>query len=344
MTGGTGFVGAHSVAAIVGSGHQVRLVVRDEARVEPALAPLGVPLDAVDTTGADVTDERAMRRALKGTDAVLHAAAVYSFDRRRHAAMARTNARGTEVTLEAAGRAGADPIVHVSTVGALYPSPHGPVHAGSPVGRPRERYMASKAAAEAVARGLQERGAPVVITYPPPLLGPDDPHLGDQNARLRDLLRGLMPMWPGGGFPLGDVRDTARLHAEVLRRAEPGRNRLFGPGRHVSTRRYVQTVREATGRALPALFLPARAMLPAARLTDQVQRVWPWHIPAEYGAAYACAVSAPVDEGADRLGIDGRPLAETVRDAVRWLHRQGHLSGRQAGRAARSAGASAKRL
>ncbi|NHW87804.1 hypothetical protein, partial [Escherichia coli] len=81
----------------------------------------------------------------------------------------------------------------------------------------------------------QAEGAPVVISYPPALLGPDDPKLGDQNARLRYLLRGLMPMWPTGGFPVGDVRDVAALHATLAAGTIQG-NRHFGPGRHLSTR------------------------------------------------------------------------------------------------------------
>ncbi|WP_248964383.1 NAD-dependent epimerase/dehydratase family protein [Sphaerisporangium perillae] len=36
VTGGTGFVGAHSVAAIVRKGHRVRMLVRDTAKAGPA--------------------------------------------------------------------------------------------------------------------------------------------------------------------------------------------------------------------------------------------------------------------------------------------------------------------
>jgi dihydroflavonol-4-reductase len=42
VTGGTGFVGSHTVAALTAVGHEVRLLVRSADRSEPALAPLGV--------------------------------------------------------------------------------------------------------------------------------------------------------------------------------------------------------------------------------------------------------------------------------------------------------------
>jgi hypothetical protein len=41
VTGGTGFVGSHSVAALLAQGHDVRLLVRSPARIAPALEPLG---------------------------------------------------------------------------------------------------------------------------------------------------------------------------------------------------------------------------------------------------------------------------------------------------------------
>ncbi|MEY9211864.1 NAD-dependent epimerase/dehydratase family protein [Thermobifida halotolerans] len=331
VTGGTGFVGAHSVAEIVRAGHRVRLLVRSPDGVDRALDPLGVDRDAVEAVVGDATDGAAVASALRGADAVLHAASVYSFDSRRRAEIRRTNERSTRVVLEAARRAGADPIVHVSTFGALLPARGGVIGPDSPVGSPRETYLASKAAAERVARRHQREGAPVVITYPPALLGPHSPRLGDQAARVRDVLRGLMPVWPLGGFPVGDVRDTARLHAALLTAPRHGRNRHFGPGRLLSTPQYLRVLREVTGRALPALFLPARLMLPVGRCADLLQRVWPWHIPAEYGAVYTCARAAWPEGAVGTHGIGARPVAETLADTVRWLYDEGHLTARQAG-------------
>lgn len=333
VTGGTGFVGAHSVAAITQAGHQVRLLVRDRSTVESALTPLGVDAGAVDVVDGDVLDRSAVSRLVRGAGAVLHAASVYSFDSRRHAAMRATNVAGTEVVLDAARAAGVGRVVYVSSVGALFPSPRRDLGPDSPVGRPREAYLASKAGAEVVARRHQAAGAPVVITYPPALVGPHDPKLGDQNTRLRNALRGLMPIWPTGGLPIGDVRDTAALHASLLDR-EPAGNRHFGPGHYLTTREYVRALREVTGRTLPTVYLPARAMLPLGLLTTLVQRVWPWHIPAEYGAIYTCACAVRVGGRAGTGGIAARPVTETFADTVRWLHGAGHLSASAAGSAA----------
>ena len=344
VTGGTGFIGAHSVSEIVRAGHRVRLLVREPARVARALDPLGVDASGIEHVVGEVTDASAVARAVAGCDAVLHGASVFSLDTREHGRMRAVNARGTEVVLAAARTAGADPIVYVSSFGALVPSTDDPLTPASPVGAPRETYLATKAEAETIARRHQAEGAPVVITYPMGTLGPHDPHLGDQTARLRNALRGLMPLWPLGGLPVGDVRDVARLHAAVLRPGA-GPRRFMGPGRYVSTRDYIRTLRRVTGRALPTGYLPARAMLPVGALAGLVQHIVPVHIPAEYGAIYVCAVSRPVDTSAtdDLLGGPARPLEVTLADAVRWLHAAGHVSRRLAGAAAvpEAAGAAA---
>ena len=61
VTGGTGFVGAHSVAAVLRAGHRVRLLVRDEGTVERALAPLGVDTGALDDRDADAAPREKVR-------------------------------------------------------------------------------------------------------------------------------------------------------------------------------------------------------------------------------------------------------------------------------------------
>jgi nucleoside-diphosphate-sugar epimerase len=331
VTGGTGFVGSHTVAALLRDGHRIRLLVRDKSAVGPALAPHGIHPDQVETAAADVRDRAAVLAALRGADAVLHAASVYSFDVRRAAEMREVNRLGTEVVLGAAREAGAGRIVHVSSIVSLYPPPGGILTTDTPVGRPRDVYMATKAAAEEVARRHQAEGAPVTIVYPPALFGPHDPHLGDQVSRVRDALRGLMPIWPLGGYPVGDVRDAAALHTALLT-GPAGGGRYFGPHHNLSTRQYIATLRQVTGRRLPTVYLPGRAMLPVGRLADLAQRVWPWHIPAEYGAVYTCAVDARIADDAPTYGIRPRPVRETMADTVEWLRAAGRLTARQAGR------------
>ncbi|HEX3965535.1 MAG TPA: NAD-dependent epimerase/dehydratase family protein [Trebonia sp.] len=107
--------------------------------------------------------------------------------------------------------------VYVSTIGVFLPVTGPALTAGTPVGAGFGPYSRSKIAAERVARGCQQAGSPVVITYPAVVQGPHDPHVGDSVRFVRDLLRGRLPVLPRGRLSFVDVRDVGALHAAVLR-------------------------------------------------------------------------------------------------------------------------------
>jgi len=124
ITGGTGLVGCHTAAALIAKGHAVRLLVRDPARIPEVFGPLGI--DAVDPAVGDVTDRCAVATALTGCDAAVHAAALFSMDRRRAEEVQFTNVVGSQIVLGTAAELGLDPIVHLSSTSALFP-PDGPL-------------------------------------------------------------------------------------------------------------------------------------------------------------------------------------------------------------------------
>jgi nucleoside-diphosphate-sugar epimerase len=338
VTGGTGFVGCHTVAALVAAGHEPRLLVRSPDRVAPALGPVGVDPAAVETVVGDVTDAAGVRRAAAGCDAALHAAAVWTLDPRRAGEIARVNAPGARIVLRTAAEAGLDPIVHVSSYAALLPRRSDRLLDGdSPVGAPPVPYAASKAAAEAVARGLQDEGAPVAITYPGMVWGPHDPHLGETSRLALQVLGGRLPLLPPGTIPVSDVRDVAAAHAAL---AAPGR----GAGRYPvagGNRRVVDVMRctvGVTGRRLPIATVPAPLAAASGAVGDALGRLGVSLVPSREGS-WLAAQDGPLDASgtARELGLAFRPPEQSIRDTVRWLHRAGHLDARRAGALAEAA-------
>jgi dihydroflavonol-4-reductase len=330
VTGGTGFLGSHTVAALIAAGHEIRLLVRTADRIEPALRPLGVTAP-VDHVVGDVTDLNSVARALAGCDAVVHAAAVYTLDSRSHRDIDRTNVAGAATVLRAAVEHGCDPVVHVSSTTALMRRGL-TVTPDSPLSGTHGRYAASKAGSEAVARALQEDGAPVVIVQPGAVFGPDDPHLGEGSRGLRDILRGKYPMWPSGGYHTVDVRDVAEVHAAALT-AGRGPRRYLVPGQFVDGRTMFSTLSALTGRRLSPVIVPATVILPLAWAASKVQRVMPFRLPMVYEGALLNSYAATCDDSRVRqeFGILPRPLEETYRDTVRWLYHGGHITAQQAG-------------
>jgi dihydroflavonol-4-reductase len=336
VTGGTGFVGSHTVAALIKAGHEVRLLVRDRRRVAPAVAPLGLQAGDLDTVVGDVTDPAAVDQAVRDCEAVVHAGSVLSLDSRDAGRIRQVNVRGTDLVLGTAHWAGLDPIVYVSSMVALLPPGGQTLTPDSPVGHPPGPYLGSKAEAERVARRHQEAGAPVVITYPGAVYGPHDPHLGDGLRRLRNVLKGRVPIAPSGGYATMDVRDVAAVHAAVL---EPGRGprRYLAGGTFVGFAEVVARLGAVTGRRrLRAVTVPAGMLLPPARAVGLVQRIVPVHIPFEFEAVYFCWCAARSDDTRTRtkLRVAPRDIRVTLADSVRWLFEQGHISRRQAGQLA----------
>ena len=171
VTGGTGFVGSHAVAALHADGHELRLLARYTGAGSRAARRARTRSRGRGLPGRHHTRMRSAQRCTR-CDAVVHAAAVVGIDGAKAAAARTTNERGARNVLGAAVELGADPIVYVSSISALF-GPRGPVLLTSqtPVASATSPYSASKAACERYARQLQEAGHPVVCIYPGGILG-----------------------------------------------------------------------------------------------------------------------------------------------------------------------------
>src|SRR5262245_27138737 len=107
VTGGSGFIGATVVDALVDAGHRVRVV-----------DPRPPDRDDVDWLPVDVLDLDALTGALEGSGPVFHLAAMADVNDvlAQPARAAEVNVVGTVNTLEAARRADAGRVVLASTV------------------------------------------------------------------------------------------------------------------------------------------------------------------------------------------------------------------------------------
>ncbi|RNM15054.1 NAD-dependent epimerase/dehydratase family protein [Nocardioides pocheonensis] len=331
VTGGTGFVGGHVVAALVAAGHDVRMLVRRPEQVPTTLGPLGVEVG--DVVSGDVLDRASVERALDGCDAVVHAAAVFSLDPRRTGEVLTTNERATELVLGGAVERGLDPVVHVSSTVALVR--HGGTTPDLPLGDLDLPYARSKIASERVARRLQDAGAPVTCVYPGGVLGPHDPYLGTIAELMLWIASGRLPVFPSGRMHYVDVRDVAAVVAATM---EPGRGprRYVVPGWQLDGDALYGAVRRVTGRRRPHAEPPRAVLVAFARLFDRVNRVLPphLHLPGDPESMELMARETAFDTSGTTadLGVSARPLDDSVRDTLLALAEQGRLRRRHLGR------------
>ena len=335
VTGGTGFTGSHSARALLAAGHSVRLLVRDEAKLRRIYEPLGIEIR--DFVVGDMTDPAAVEKALAGCDAVLHAAALVEMRRAGARGMQETNARGVDLVVGGAARRGLPSIAYVSSLSIFFVPGGPPISPELPIAPGTTAYARSKASSEAFVRGLQEQGAPVRISYPAGIIGPDDPghpSMSDANHALYSFFRET-GVDTSGYFQVVDVRDVAALHVRLLELPE-GAHRYAAAGEPLRWREVYDLIDRLTGERLRRIRVPGAVMRAAGSAGDVVKRVWDFSFPLtrdsmEFATRWPGADASRTQQ---ELGLPFRSAEESYRDALRWMHRAGHLSARQVGRIA----------
>jgi len=322
LTGGTGFLGRTVARPLAARGHALRVLARPTSRLE------GLP-EGVEVAAGDVTDPRSMTSAASGCDAVLHAAALVKIwvpDPSRFEAV---NVGGLVNALAAARAAGAR-LVYTSSFMALGPSGKGALDAERPHPGPsfRNLYESTKARADTLAREAGTGGQDVVTVYPGVIYGPGDMTEGNIVARLiADHLNGRLPALVGPGdrrWSYVFVEDVAEGHALALEKGLSGDRFVLG-GENATLAQVFDLVREIAGVPPPRLRIPYGA----ASVLGRAQWLWaettghpPQLTHGEVGIfleEWACDSTR-----AERaLGYEWRPLAEGLRETVRWLRDQG---------------------
>ncbi len=190
--GGSGFLGRHTVRALVKAGHRVRVAVR-----RPVLANYLIPMGQVgqiQLVKCDARDAQQVARALEGAQAAVNlVGALYGDLEERHVEAAANVA-------DAARAAGIATLVHVSAIGA---DPQAP-----------SRYAGTKGEGEAKVRAAF---ADAAILRPSILFGPEDRFFN----KFAGLAR-LVPALPliGGGHTRFQPLFVGDAAAAVLRCVE----------------------------------------------------------------------------------------------------------------------------
>ena len=257
LTGGTGFVGRHLVAALVGPGRTgpkaLRCLVRDPSRAAH-LAESGVEL-----VRGDVTDPASVAEAIDGaTEAVIHLVGILAEP--RGSSFSKIHVEGTRNVVEACLARGVERYLHVSALGT----------------RPdaRSEYHRTKWEAEEIIRAS---GLAYTIFRPSVIFGPEDKFT---NLFARVLRRVPVVVIPGSGKNLFQpvyVDDVAGAIAGSLDMDETaGRVFELGGPRAFTFDETMDEIARALGRRAPLkIHVPMALMRVGAALAEAALPVPP---------------------------------------------------------------------
>ncbi len=266
VTGGTGFLGAHTIARLLRDGHTIRTTIRNLSRSGGVLQMLRTAEapnpDSVSFFAADLTKDDGWAEAVVGADYVIHIASPFPGARPKDENELIVPARdGALRVLRAARDTGVKRVVLTSSFAAVgygygktdrvFTEADWTKLDGSDV----TPYIKSKAIAERAAWefvGTQGKGLELTVVNPVgifgPILGPD---FSSSINIIRTMLNGGMRVAPPMFTNVVDVRDAADLHVRAMTAPNAAGQRFLAlsSGEPVSFRQMAAALRTGLGEA-----------------------------------------------------------------------------------------------
>ena len=337
ITGATGMVGAHTTMELLRAGHSVRLLVRNRDKANNYFAAHGITID--DYVVGDMRDAETVRRGLAGCDALLHAAAVVGIDKSQADLIYRSNMEALRAVIDTAVDVGVPNIIYVSSIGALCNNNRvvkTPTidESAALFDQSTDAYRRSKTDCEHYVRALQEKGAPIQITYPTAIIGPDDPGLSESNFGLQRFLTQMVPQC-SSGLQIIDARDLAIAHRLLIERgvlANRTQARYLIGGHFCSWPEMGRLIDQAMGKRMFKFWMPDSWWFFFGKLLDQLKKIVPVDFPLTEEVAYlvTCWTPASSAKAQAELGLTFRPVEQTLQDTIAWMYRSGYLKGKPA--------------
>lgn len=261
VTGATGFLGHHLLAALRAASWEVVALCRPGTDTQALEQP------AVRWVSADLGAGRHVREAMPpNVDAVFHAAYNMSLWRGDAEEQTRLNVFGTRNLVRAALETRARRFIHSSSILA-YGLHGGTISEDTPSRATRTPINLIRSFAHGereVRRGLRQ-GLDAVILNPAHMLGAHDLHAWGRIIRLIQQRRIIAA--PAGGGSFCHVEAVAQAHIEAVTRGRTGHNYLLG-GVDLTYVRFLKMVGAALRRPTLSKPMPGRVLSGYARLQE----------------------------------------------------------------------------
>lgn len=313
VIGGTGFLGRHTVHALLDAGHSVRVFSRRGWPVSD---------DRIDEVTGSILKDEDLKKAVEGMDAVMHLAGQVSRDPEDSGWLMRLHVEGTRKVMSTCKDAEISRIIYMSTSGTIGVSTDPEAIATEENIYPTDLvrtwpyYLSKIYAEEEALRWHRAEGLPIVILNPTLLLGPGDED-SSSTGDVERFLKGQLPVTARGGMSFVDVRDVALASVSALTRGEVGERYLLG-GCNVPLNDFFKDLARMSGRPAPLFSAPDSVSKWGAGLLSRLENLGLKSLPVTRidmeMARHGWYISSEKAQAA--LGFEPRDPAETLRDTI----------------------------
>ncbi len=275
ITGGAGFLGLHTIDALLKRGAKVRVLDNFMCSSKHALDPIRKKIEFI---RGDVRDPRAVKEAVRNVEVVFHFAAIRSVVKTVEDPLVahQVNSTGALLLLEYSKQAGARHFVFTST-SAVYGASAAPFQKEEAPLKPMSPYGVAKLAAENYARYyFFEKKFPTtsvrIFNVYGPRQNPESKYSLAVPGILSKIRRGERPGIDGTGEQTRDfvyISDVLDALFKIVGNPKAyGKVYNLGSGQAVSINRIAQTLLKLTGSNLKSLHGPRRPGDPERTCAD----------------------------------------------------------------------------
>jgi dihydroflavonol-4-reductase len=316
VIGANGFLGSHVTRQLVADGHQVRVMVRENAST--------ISIDDLDVQRyvGDIWDDDTLRAAMAGCDDVYYCVVDARGWLRDPAPLFRTNVEGTRNVLDVAKDAGLHRFIFTSSyVTVRRRRGRRTSEADIISDRGLSPYVRSRVQAEElVLRYAREKGLPAIAMCVSTTYGSGDWGRTPHGAIIAGAAFGKLPFVMSGiELEAVGIDDAARAMILAAERGRIGERYLISE-KMISNAEVARIAAEAAGVAPPAKAIPlpmSYALATMGTLKAQLRRT---DEPLSLGSLRLMRAEGPLDHGkaVRELGWQPRPVEESIAEAARF--------------------------
>ncbi len=320
VTGASGFIGSHLTEQLLEKGHEVRTIVRRPETLGRYSFSKHPNFRAF--TG-DLLDPATFQAACEGVEQVYHLAGIISTKNGERRKLFDMNVKGTVNLFGTLKRTKPGKIVYLASIFALAqgektrPATEESFYNLEGV---RVDYFDSKRAAQLEVEKFEMDGLPVTYVYPGFCYGPGDIYVSS-SVFILSFLRGELPVLMEGGQNVLDVRDCAKGLILGMEKGRVGQKYLIGD-HNITFKELADTLARVTGKKAPGVVLPRFVTVGLGTVAERLMPKFPLNRQSAEAASHYWYYDT--GKARSELGYTGRPLEETLRDAVSWFKANGY--------------------